>query len=645
MWFSSWLPKQQCSDRGTRRRMHRSPGKRVTFRPTLEALEDRVVPSTLTVTNNSDTGVKGDGSLRGEIAAAHNGDTIKFALSPGSQTIKLNSELVINKNLDIEGPGATKLTISGQNASRVFDLEGSNTHVEIEDLTIANGQASGTTVAGPLGNATLGGAILNDQANLTLSDVTVSNNQASGFLGGGGGIANIAGANLTVQDCTFSNNRVSGTSVNSPGGAIFSDGDSTLDVEGSTFTGNQAIDGGAIAVLGGSQATVTFSNFADNRAQGNNGSSSSSPTPSDNGGAIAALGESLVGTSTNPSLTVSHSTFTGNEAIGSNGGAGGAGDDGGNGGQGAGGAIGILGAQPSDTDPMPAQPTADIHDCVFTNNQALGGIGGTGSTGHNGGAGGAGSGGALALGDGILTLTDSTFLDNQAVGGIGGAGGKNGDGGAGGIGRGGAFVHTVSFGTSTPHSSLSDVLMRDNQATGGAGGAGGVGGNGGDGGAGQGGGIRALLGTIDVSHSLLSANQATGGMGGAAGAGGVGGSGGAGQGGGFLTAFGVTAVLADTALLGNQATGGSGATGGNGGDGQGGGIFNGGPSPFGTPNLTLLGCLVALNEADGGAAGAGGSGGQGIGGGVYNLGTFLDDLATLIARNHASTSNDNIFPT
>src|SRR5262249_62085726 len=38
--------------------------------PRLEVLEDRTVPSTLTVTNNLDTGALGDGSLRGEIAAA-----------------------------------------------------------------------------------------------------------------------------------------------------------------------------------------------------------------------------------------------------------------------------------------------------------------------------------------------------------------------------------------------------------------------------------------------------------------------------------------------------------------------------------------------------------------------------------------------
>ena len=80
------------------------------------------------------------------------------------------------------------------------------------------------------------------------------------------------------------------------------------------------------------------------------------------------------------------------------------------------------------------------------------------------------------------------------------------------------------------------------------------------------------------------------------------------------------------------------------GNGQGGGIFVDGASPFGTPDVALVGCTVESNEADGGAAGAGGTIGQGIGGGVYNLGTFSYDPATTIALNEASTSNDDIYP-
>jgi hypothetical protein len=46
------------------------------FRPRLEVLEGRWLPSTLTVTNNLDNG---PGSLRAEITAANSGDTIVFA--------------------------------------------------------------------------------------------------------------------------------------------------------------------------------------------------------------------------------------------------------------------------------------------------------------------------------------------------------------------------------------------------------------------------------------------------------------------------------------------------------------------------------------------------------------------------------------
>jgi hypothetical protein len=37
-------------------------------------------------------------------------------------------------------------------------------------------------------------------------------------------------------------------------------------------------------------------------------------------------------------------------------------------------------------------------------------------------------------------------------------------------------------------------------------------------------------------------------------------------------------------------------------------------------------------------------GGLGEGGGVYHLGAFGVDLMTAITGNHASTSNDDVFP-
>ena len=114
--FARWLGR-----RGPRRPV--TPIRRARLRPTLEALETRDLLSTLTVTNLLDTGVKGDGSLRGEIAAANSGDRIVFPDSLAGQTITLNpgnGPLVLRKDLTIQGPGADKLTISGNNATEVW---------------------------------------------------------------------------------------------------------------------------------------------------------------------------------------------------------------------------------------------------------------------------------------------------------------------------------------------------------------------------------------------------------------------------------------------------------------------------------------------------------------------------------------------
>jgi hypothetical protein len=62
-----------------------------------------------------------------------------------------------------------------------------------------------------------------------------------------------------------------------------------------------------------------------------------------------------------------------------------------------------------------------------------------------------------------------------------------------------------------------------------------------------------------------------------------------------------------------------------------------------TSSLQLNGCTVTDNHANGGDAGEGGSDGEGIGGGVYNLGSFDFDALTLIFKNHASTSDDDVF--
>jgi hypothetical protein len=55
--------------------------------------------------------------------------------------------------------------------------------------------------------------------------------------------------------------------------------------------------------------------------------------------------------------------------------------------------------------------------------------------------------------------------------------------------------------------------------------------------------------------------------------------------------------------------------------------------------LTLL-----MRGRRGGRRGNRGNGGAGQGGGVSNLRTLTFDLATVLARNHTSTRNDDLYP-
>ena len=123
---------------------------------------------------------------------------------------------MITKSLDIEGPGANFLTISGNHASRVFDISGmAKPTVTLANLTIAYGKTTST--------GTSGGAL------------------------GGGGILNNAGATLNLTSCAVVNNQAvagsapDGSRLDVFGGSLLNLG--TAYVTACTFTGNQALDG------------------------------------------------------------------------------------------------------------------------------------------------------------------------------------------------------------------------------------------------------------------------------------------------------------------------------------------------------------------------------------------------------------------
>src|SRR5262245_61522139 len=74
------------------------------------------------VTNNNDAG---PGSLRQAVLDANTlpgADTITFAANVTGTITLLTGELVIMQPLTITGPGANVLAISGNNASRIFNV-------------------------------------------------------------------------------------------------------------------------------------------------------------------------------------------------------------------------------------------------------------------------------------------------------------------------------------------------------------------------------------------------------------------------------------------------------------------------------------------------------------------------------------------
>src|SRR5947209_12948377 len=165
MWLRSFL--KSLKSRPPVATFRRSTHRPCTARLGVEALDDRCLPSTFTVTNLLDSGA---GSLRAAVHDAEfnpGADDIAFAVTG---TIGLTSgELLIEDSLTINGSGASALTVSGNNGTQVFRIFGAPT-VLIANLTVANG-VSGS--GGGLYVYALGGIV-------TLDHVTVSGNSAQG---------------------------------------------------------------------------------------------------------------------------------------------------------------------------------------------------------------------------------------------------------------------------------------------------------------------------------------------------------------------------------------------------------------------------------------------------------------------------------
>ena len=256
------------------------------------------------VNNNNDDGA---GSLRFVIAHVCPGSTITFAPNVTGAINLTSGELLINKSVTINGPGANVLAIQrssagGTPAFRIFNVSPATVIASLSGLTIANGNTTGNgggianagtltiTASAISGNASAGGGsggggAIHNTGTLTVIRSTLSGNQASGQ---GGGVHNTGTLNFT--NSTISGNSASGGIFY--GGGIFSNGGMAA-ITNRTISGNTAYQGGGMTIFAG---TVRAKNtiIAQNLA---------SSSDKDVSGALTSEGFNLIGNSTGAVIT------------------------------------------------------------------------------------------------------------------------------------------------------------------------------------------------------------------------------------------------------------------------------------------------------------------------------------------------------
>ena len=141
-------------------------------------------------------------SLRDAISLSADGARIEFAVTG---TITLTSAITSDKSLTIAGPGADKLTLSGNNTTRVFFFTGDSTKtVSLSGMTIANGYYSAVTTNN-----------IHTAAHLILDHMVFRDNTGTSH-----GNAVTTQGNLTITDSVFDSN--TGTSYGGAVSSVFS---------------------------------------------------------------------------------------------------------------------------------------------------------------------------------------------------------------------------------------------------------------------------------------------------------------------------------------------------------------------------------------------------------------------------------------
>jgi hypothetical protein len=272
----------------------------------------------------------GAGSLRQLIADAQDGAVIDLDPCAPAATVTLTSdELLINKNLTINGPGPPLLAVQrsagpGTPEFRVFEVAAGVT-ANLSGMTVSGGKTAGSG-GGILNTGTLNvtnftvndnsaalGAIANDGGTVNIANGTISGNSAVN----GGGVSNSDTGTVNVTNSAISNN-----SASSGGGGIVNEGGCTLNVTSSTVSNNTATDGsqggginngGSLSVTNGTISNNSASNGGGifNRSGGavnltsstvsNNSAGTGGGINNSSGSTAARLGSSIVAGNTAPS--------------------------------------------------------------------------------------------------------------------------------------------------------------------------------------------------------------------------------------------------------------------------------------------------------------------------------------------------------
>jgi Ca2+-binding RTX toxin-like protein len=248
------------------------------------------------VTNLNDSGA---GSLRAALTLANanvDADTITFTMAG---TITLTSELALTNDVtiigDINGDNKADVTISGNNVTRIFHEIGATTDVNLNSLTLINGNS---------GAKGYGGAVWSDRGGtLNILNTTVSGNTATY----GGGIATYATV-TTVTNSLISNNLM--TYDNYSGGGIYTR-------YGSLTLVNTTVDGNHSNSFGGGVG-VSHAAFTAINSTITNNQSDANGTLVEMGGGIAVFGVGSSSSIINTIITgnTSGTSFTLNDVNG-----------------------------------------------------------------------------------------------------------------------------------------------------------------------------------------------------------------------------------------------------------------------------------------------------------------------------------------